>query len=163
MGARSRPVPGKAGSHWRLLVDEQRPDGNKQRRQQRADDESVHPEERQPAERGQEDLPSRKTPAYRPDRKRRPQFEANAVVGLFLQSGYALPPSQPHHRVSSRLMQNLTLFVAQQARIGWALRQPARLVAVLPHPRMLLSDHVVASAKCSRGSLLLQSSASGGS
>ena len=26
---------------------------------------------------------------------------------------------------------------------------------VLPHPRMLLSDHVVASAKCSRGSLLL--------
>jgi hypothetical protein len=34
-------------------------------------------------------------------------------VGLFLQSGYALLPSQPHHRVSSRLTRNLILFVAQ--------------------------------------------------
>ena len=36
------------------------------------------------------------------------------MVGLFLQSGYALLPSQPHHRVSSRLTRNLILFVAQQ-------------------------------------------------
>lgn len=36
------------------------------------------------------------------------------MVGLFLQSGYALLPSQPHHRVSSRLTRNLTLFVAWQ-------------------------------------------------
>ena len=35
------------------------------------------------------------------------------MVGLFLQSGYALLPSQPHHRVSSRLTRNLTLFVAR--------------------------------------------------
>jgi len=35
------------------------------------------------------------------------------VVGLFLQSGYALLPSQPHHRVSSRLTRNLILFVAR--------------------------------------------------
>ncbi len=36
------------------------------------------------------------------------------MVGLFLQSGYALLPSQPHHRVSSRLTRNLILFVARQ-------------------------------------------------
>lgn len=36
------------------------------------------------------------------------------MVGLFLQSGYARLPSQPHHRVSSRLTRNLTLFVARQ-------------------------------------------------
>ncbi|MBQ2263762.1 MAG: hypothetical protein II336_20665, partial [Loktanella sp.] len=45
---------------------------------------------------------------------RRCAFEAHTVVGLFLQSGYALLPSQPHHRVSSRLTPNLTLFVALQ-------------------------------------------------
>ena len=37
------------------------------------------------------------------------------MVGLFLQSGYALLPSQPHHRVSSRLTRNLILFVAQHS------------------------------------------------
>ncbi len=36
------------------------------------------------------------------------------MVGLFLQSGYALLPSKPHHRVSSRLTRNLILFVARQ-------------------------------------------------
>ena len=36
------------------------------------------------------------------------------MLGLFLQSGYALLPSQPQHRVSSRLTRNLTLFAARQ-------------------------------------------------
>lgn len=36
------------------------------------------------------------------------------MVGLFLQSGYALLPSQPNHRVSSRLTLSLTRFVARQ-------------------------------------------------
>jgi hypothetical protein len=36
-------------------------------------------------------------------------------------------------------------------------------VVVLPHPRMFLRDHVVASAKCSRGFAFPQASASGGS
>jgi len=35
-------------------------------------------------------------------------------VGLCLQSGYALPASQAHRTVSSRLTRNLILFVALQ-------------------------------------------------
>jgi len=39
---------------------------------------------------------------------------ALAVVGLILQSGYALLPSQAHHSVSPRLTRNLILFAARQ-------------------------------------------------
>ena len=73
------------------------------------------------------------------------------MVGLFLQSGYALLPSQPHHRVSSRLTRNLILFVARHGGTGRGTRSMRSMAGLSPRVRGNLARTMPSMA--ARGSI----------